>query len=49
VIKKAHAHSHIHASIAAALNTTVSVIAYAEFENVIEVDWDRNVVFDFGV
>ena len=34
---------------AAALNTTVSVIAYAEFENVIEVDWDRNVVFDFGV
>jgi len=34
---------------AAALNTTVSVIAYAEFENVIEVDRDRNVVFDFGV
>ena len=32
-----------------ALADTVSVIAYAEFENVIEVDRDRNVVFDFGV
>jgi len=34
---------------ATALLVTVSVIAYAEFENVIEVDRDRNVVFDFGV
>ena len=34
---------------AAVLDTTVSVIAYAEFENIIEVDRDRNVVFDFGV
>ena len=34
---------------AAALDATVSVVAYAEFENVIEVDRDRNVVFDFGV
>jgi len=25
------------------------VVAYAEFENVIEVDRDRNVIFDFGV
>jgi len=32
-----------------ALNATVSVIAYAEFENIIEVDRDRNIVFDFGV
>jgi len=32
-----------------ALADTVTVIAYAEFENVIEVDRDRNVVFDFGV
>jgi len=32
-----------------ALAVTVSVIAYAKFENVIEVDRDRNVVFDFGV
>jgi len=32
-----------------ALQTTVTVIAYAEFENVIEIDRDRNVVFDFGV
>ena len=34
---------------AAALNATVTVVAYAEFENIIEVDRDRNVVFDFGV
>jgi len=34
---------------AAALPATVSVIAYAEFENIIEVDRDRNIVFDFGV
>ena len=32
----------------AALQTTVTVVAYAEFENVIEVDRDRNVIFDFG-
>ena len=32
-----------------ALAATVSVVAYAEFENVIEVDRDRNIVFDFGV
>jgi len=35
--------------LATALATTVTVVAYAEFENVIEVDRDRNVVFDFGV
>jgi len=34
---------------AAALAATVTVIAYAEFENIIEVHRDRNVVFDFGV
>jgi len=34
---------------AAGLATTVTVIAYAEFENIIEVDRDRNVIFDFGV
>ena len=32
-----------------ALPATISVVAYAEFENVIEVDRDRNVIFDFGV
>ena len=32
-----------------ALPETISVVAYAEFENVIEVDRDRNVIFDFGV
>jgi len=34
---------------AAALAATITVIAYGEFENVIEVDRDRNVIFDFGV
>ena len=34
---------------AEALEETISVVAYAEFENVVEVDRDRNVVFDFGV
>ena len=33
----------------AALANTVTAITYAEFENMIEVDRDRNVVFDFGV
>ena len=33
---------------AQALPQTVTVVAYAEFENVIEIDRDRNVVFDFG-
>jgi len=32
-----------------ALEATVTVIAYAEFENVIEIDRNRNVVFVFGV
>ena len=32
-----------------ALPNTVTVIAYAEFENVIEIDRNRNVVFDFGL
>ena len=32
-----------------ALANTVTVVAYAEFENVIEIDRNRNVVFDFGV
>ena len=33
---------------AQALPQTVTVVAYAEFENVTEIDRDRNVVFDFG-
>jgi len=32
-----------------ALQSTVTVLAYAEFENVIEIDRNRNAVFDFGV
>ena len=32
-----------------ALAATIAVVAYAEFENVIEVDRGRNIVFNFGV
>ena len=31
-----------------ALANTVTVVAYAEFENVIEIDSNRNIVYDFG-
>jgi hypothetical protein len=31
-----------------ALPHTVTVVAYAEFENIIEIDRNRNVVFDFN-
>ena len=31
-----------------ALANTVTVVAYAEFENVIEMDRNRNIVYDFG-
>ena len=34
---------------AEALEETISVVAYGEFENVIEMDRDRNVIFDLGV
>ena len=30
-----------------ALPNTVTVVTYAEFENVIEIDRNRNIVFDF--
>jgi hypothetical protein len=33
---------------ATALPNTVSVVAFAEFENIIEIDRNRNVVFDFN-
>ena len=33
---------------AAALPNTINVVAYAEFENVIEIDRNRNVIFDYG-
>ena len=32
----------------AALANTITVLAYAEFENIIEIDRNRNVVFDFN-
>ena len=32
----------------AALPNTVTVVAYAEFEDVIEIDRNRNVIYDFG-
>ena len=31
-----------------ALPDTVTVVSYAEFENVIEIDRNRNIVYDFG-
>ena len=33
---------------ASATQKTVTVVAYAEFENIIEIDRNRNVVFDYG-
>jgi hypothetical protein len=33
---------------ATALTQTITVVAYAEFENIIEIDRNRNVVFDYG-
>ena len=30
-----------------ALPNTINVIAYAEFENIIEIDRNRNVLFDY--
>jgi len=44
-----HGNVRLALKFALALPETVSVIAYAEFENVIEVDRDRNIVSDFGV
>ena len=38
----------IDVSFATALTKAVSLIAYAEFENVIEIDRSRNVVFDIN-
>jgi hypothetical protein len=32
----------------AALAHTITVVAYAEFENMIEIDRNRNIVFDFS-
>jgi len=34
---------------AEALADPVTVIAYAEFQNVIEIDRNRNVIYDFAV
>ena len=31
----------------AALESTINVIAYAEFENCLEVDRSRNIIFDY--
>ena len=31
-----------------ALANTITVVAFAEFENIIEIDRNRNVVFDYG-
>ena len=34
--------------ISEALDVTITVVAYAEFENVIEIDRNRSVSYDFG-
>ena len=34
---------------AQALPHTVNVVAYAEFDNIVEIDRDRNLLVDFGV
>ena len=31
-----------------ALATTITVVVCAEFENVIEIDRNRNIIYDFG-
>jgi len=31
-----------------ALATTVTVVVYVEFKNVIEIDRNRNIIYDFG-
>jgi len=31
-----------------ALTNTVTVVVYAEFENIIKIDRNRNIVFDFN-
>jgi hypothetical protein len=33
---------------AAALTRAVTVVAYAEFENIIEIDRSRNIIYDFS-
>lgn len=32
----------------AALDRAITVVAYAEFENIIEIDRARNILFDFA-
>ena len=39
---------HVELKFGTALASTVTVDAYAEFENVIEIDRNRNIVYDFG-
>ena len=43
-----HGTVRIDMTFGAALPHTVTVVAYAEFENIIEIDRNRNVVFDFN-
>ena len=31
-----------------ALANTINVVVYAEFENILEIDRNRNVIFDYG-
>lgn len=43
-----HGTVRIDMSFGAALESTVTVVAFAEFENILEIDRNRNVVFDFN-
>jgi hypothetical protein len=43
-----HGNVRVNMNFGAALAQTVTVIVYAEFENIIEIDRNRNIVFDFN-
>ena len=46
LVKRGNLRLELH--FAKALPATINVIAYAEFDNVIEIDRSRNVVFDYS-
>ena len=46
LIKQGNLHVEIH--FAEALTATINMIMYAEFDNVIEIDRNRNVLFDYS-
>jgi len=46
LIKQGNLHVEIHFS--KALTATINVIMYAEFDNVIEIDRNRQILFDYS-